>query len=147
METFEHEADPTAGSTSEGAAPSESSDTPESQDAPSSQSDQADSSSESSEAAGQGGSLLAGTSSELEPGVGGTGDHPAPAAMLDPSTGQLHQAGEPPSGGVAVGQAPAGDSTDLQSGDLSPEAQAALDNAPHEPEQVEIDRPDIGTPE
>lgn len=91
------------------------------------------------------GSILTGTSSELEHGVGGTGDHPAPAVMLD-GQGALHSAGEPPAGNVASGQAPAGDSFDLQSGDLSPEAKEALANAPHEHPQIQTDRPDIGTP-
>lgn len=88
---------------------------------------------------------LAGTGTEVEHGVGGGGEHPAPAAVVG-DDGQLHQAGEPPAGTVASGQAPAGDPFDLQSGDLSPEAQAALDAAPNEPEQAETDRPDLGTP-
>lgn len=87
---------------------------------------------------------LAGTSSELEPGVGGTGDHPAPAAMRDES-GDLHVAGEAPAGTAESNESPAGDSTDLQSGDVvDPEAREKL-NAETEPEQVETDRPDIGT--
>ncbi len=90
--------------------------------------------------------MFAGTGSEIENGVGGSADHPAPAAVLD-EHGVLHVAGEPPAGNIASGQSPVGDLTDLQSGDLSPEARAAMDNAPHEHPQVQIDRPDIGTPE
>jgi hypothetical protein len=86
---------------------------------------------------------LPGTGSEQQPGVGGTGDHPAPASIVG-EDGQLHQAGEPV--GVASSNAPEGDSTDLQSGDLSPEAEAERDRADPEPDQVEIDRPDLGTP-
>lgn len=74
------------------------------------------------------------------------GTHPAPAQVAD-AAGVLHQAGEPPNGLTALGQAPVGDSTDLTSGDLSPEAQEALDHAPSEPVQVEVEREDIGTPE
>jgi hypothetical protein len=89
---------------------------------------------------------LAGTGTELEPGVGGSGTHPAPAVVRT-DDGVLHQAGEPPAGTNAPMEAPVGDFGDRQSGDLSPEAEAELDAAPHEPEQVETDRVDIGTPE
>ncbi len=86
---------------------------------------------------------LPGTASEQAPGVGGTGDHPAPASMVD-ENGVLHVAGEPPN--AAAGQSPVGDSTDVQSGtDVDPEALAKLD-AVTEPVQAETDRPDIGTP-
>lgn len=83
-----------------------------------------------------------------EPGVGtgGTGDHPAPAVMTGPD-GELHVAGEPPAGNIAGTSSPFGDTSDLQSGDLSPEAEAARDAAPSEHEQIDTDRPDIGTPE
>lgn len=90
--------------------------------------------------------ILTGTGSELQPGVGGSGDHPAPAVVVDPADGTQHVAGEPPAGTVAGGQAPQGDSSDLQSGGdvTDPEALERL-NAVHEPEQIETDRPDIGT--
>lgn len=90
--------------------------------------------------------VLAGTSSEAEPGVGGTGDHPAPAVMVDPATGNLRQHGEPVD--TAGDQSPRGDSTDRPSGDVvtDPEARARL-NAGYEPEQVHTERQDIGTPE
>lgn len=88
--------------------------------------------------------LLAGTSSEQQPGVGGTGDHPAPASVVG-EDGELHVAGEPPAGTSAGTQTPAGDTTDLQSGDVTdPEAREKL-NAETEPEPIETDRPDIGT--
>lgn len=89
--------------------------------------------------------LLAGTTAEVAPGVGGTGDHPAPAAVLN-EDGSLHVAGEPPVGNIAPSQAPAGDSTDLPSGDVvtDPAAREKL-NAETEPEPIETDRPDIGT--
>lgn len=89
--------------------------------------------------------LLAGTSSEQQPGVGGTGDHPAPAAMRDES-GALHSAGRPPSGTVESEESPTGDATDLTDAGhaQSPEAREELDSV-HEPDQVETDRPDLGT--
>lgn len=93
-----------------------------------------------------GSGLVAGTGTELEPGTGGLGDHPAPAAMIGPD-GALHVAGEPPAGNIAGSSSPVGDTSDLASGDLSPEAKAARDAAPSEHQQVETNRPDIGTPE
>lgn len=89
-------------------------------------------------------SLLVGTSTELEHGTGGLGDHPAPAVMVD-SDGSLHVAGEAPAGNVAGSSTPVGDTSELQSGDLSPEAKARYDVVA-EPVQVATDRPDIGTP-
>lgn len=92
----------------------------------------------------EGEGLLAGTASERQPGVGGTGDHPAPAAMRDPETGRLRVAGEPETGaGTAV---PVGDSTDLQAGDVTDESARERLNAVTEPEQQETERPDLGTP-
>lgn len=61
--------------------------------------------------------LLAGTGEELAPGVGGAGEHPAPAAMRDPETGELRVAGQPPAGTAALSEAPAGDTSDVRSGD------------------------------
>lgn len=88
---------------------------------------------------------LVGTASEQAPGVGGTGDHPAPAAMVDPETGNVRVAGSPPD--VASGVAPASDTTDLQSGDVTDaEAREKL-NAETELEDVPTDRPDLGTPD
>jgi hypothetical protein len=88
---------------------------------------------------------LAGTASEQAPGVGGTGDHPAPAAVIRPEDGQLHVAGEPPAGTVAGTAVPAGDAPDLQAGEVTdPEARERL-NATKEPEQIETERPDLGT--
>lgn len=93
---------------------------------------------------GEEGGVLSGTASEQAPGVGGTGDHPAPAAMINPEDGSLHVAGEPPNGSIAGSVAPAGES-DLSDRDVSdPEALEKL-NAVQEPEQVETERPDIGT--
>jgi hypothetical protein len=90
------------------------------------------------------GGLLVGTSSEQAPGVGGVGDHPAPAAMRDPETGFIRQHGEPVN--TAGNQSPQGDATDEGSGDdfLSPEARANLTKQ-HEPDQADTERPDIGT--
>lgn len=103
-------------------------------------------SSESSESSDepQGEGLLAGTASEQAPGVGGLGDHPAPAAIVG-EDGQLHVAGEPPAGTIASGQAPVGDAADEQSGDVTDEEARERLNAVQEPEQIETDRPDIGT--
>ena len=85
---------------------------------------------------------LAGTESERAPGVGGLGDHPAPAAMLD-EDGVMRQHGETPS--TAAQQAPVGDGFEEQVGDVTdPEAQEKLD-AVVEPEPYEIKRPDLGT--
>lgn len=81
------------------------------------------------------------TTSELEPGVGGSADHPAPAVMAD-ENGVLRVAGEGPS--TAPWQVPTGDSFDLQSGDVSPEAKAKLDVV-SDPKPFPISRPDIGT--
>lgn len=91
------------------------------------------------------GGLLTGTASELQPGVGGLGDHPAPAVVKN-EDGTLHVAGEPPAGTSAGTQVPEGDSADLQSGDdvTDPEAREAL-NEVKEPDQIETERPDIGT--
>lgn len=78
-------------------------------------------------------------------GVGGTGDHPAPAAMRD-ETGKLRVAGESPNVSFAGTEAGADLGEDIASGALDPEAREKL-NAETEPEQVEVQRPDIGTPE
>jgi hypothetical protein len=89
-------------------------------------------------------SPLVGTSSELAPGVGGVGDHPAPAVMRDPATGFMRQHGEGPL--TAGDQSPIGDTVDRMAGDgLDPEAREKL-HAEHEPDQIDIDRSDIGTP-
>lgn len=108
---------------------------------------QADDSAESGdpEAADEREGILAGTGSELAPGVGGDGDHPAPAAVLG-DDGQLHVAGEPPAGTIAPSQAPVGDEPDVGSGDIvsDEEARERL-NAVTEPEPYETERPDLGT--
>lgn len=122
---------------------SESTDEAPSSEEPGSDS-QSESSSESSESTGEEGPLV-GTTTEQQPGVGGSGDHPAPAVMRDES-GAVHSAGAGPS--TAAETAPEGDSADAtdESHALSPEAAEEL-NQVHEPDQVETDRPDIGTPE
>lgn len=91
--------------------------------------------------------VLAGTGSELAPGVGGTGDHPAPAVMVDPATGFMRQHGESLIN-TAGNQAPIGDLSDTTSADnaLDPEARERLD-AVTEPDQAETNRPDLGTPD
>lgn len=89
---------------------------------------------------------LVGTTSELQPGTGVGGSHPAPAVMRDPD-GTVHSAGLPPAGNAAGEAAPVGDESDQasESGFLTPEAREELE-AVHEPEQVETERPDLGTP-
>lgn len=89
---------------------------------------------------------LAGTGSELESGTGGSGDHPAPAAMRD-EAGELHSAGQSPAGTDAGEESPAGDASDVQDAGhaLDPEAREELE-APNEPDQAETARPDLGTP-
>lgn len=87
--------------------------------------------------------ILTGTASEQAPGVGGLGDHPAPAAVRDPD-GSIHVAGEPPAGTIAGSVAP-DDLGETAGGDVTdPEAQerlnAVVDHAAHP-----TDRPDIGT--
>lgn len=89
--------------------------------------------------------LFAGTESEVETGVGGTADHPAPAAMRD-EAGGLHVAGEPPAGTVASGESPTGDQSDEQSGDVTDADARERLNAVCEPVQQPTARPDIGTP-
>lgn len=118
----------------------ESTGAPQSSAEPSSESSPA-SSSESSETEGP----LAGTTAEQEPGVGGTGDHPAPAVMRDPETGALHSAGEAPAGTAESGQPPASDTADLQAGDVTDEEARERLNAVIEPEPHPIERPDLGT--
>jgi len=89
--------------------------------------------------------VLAGTASEQAPGVGGTGDHPTPAAMVDPDDGGLHVAGEPPAGTSALSASPEGDTTDRQAGDVTdPQARARL-NAVVAPAPFHTKRPDLGT--
>lgn len=83
--------------------------------------------------------LLVGTASEQAPGVGGVGDHPAPAAMVDPESGRVRVAGEPPH--AASGVAPGEEEADAETDE---EAREKL-NAVQEPDQIETDRPDIGT--
>lgn len=88
---------------------------------------------------------LAGTGTELAAGTGGTGDHPAPAAMRN-DAGDLVQHGEWATPGL--GMAPTGDSSDQSAGDVSRETQARIaatvvDSADT---QQDTDRPDIGTP-
>lgn len=163
MESFDQErdeqaggegVDPTSERSSAATEGSSSESTPESRSDVSSRSDLTDESSEPSSGSSESSSetettgLLAGTGSETQPGVGGTGDHPAPAAVVDPETGELHSAGQPPAGNVASEQSPTGDLSDAtdESHALSDKARAAL-NEVHEPDQVETDRPDIGTPE
>jgi hypothetical protein len=91
----------------------------------------------------EGGGVLTGTATEQAPGVGGLGDHPAPAAMVD-ETGNVRVAGQPPH--AAAGVAPEGDTTDEQAGgDVTDEEAAEKLTAVQEPEQVETERPDIGT--
>jgi hypothetical protein len=87
---------------------------------------------------------LVGTTSEQESGVGGLGDHPAPAVMRDPETGAIRQHGEPVN--TAGNQVPIGDSSDEESGDgLNDDAREALTRE-QEPDQQDTDRVDIGTP-
>lgn len=89
--------------------------------------------------------VLVGTGTERAPGVGGLGDHPAPAAMRDPVRGGIHVAGEPPAGTIAGSSAPA-DSEDVQAGgDVTDEDARERLNAVTEPEPYETERPDIGT--
>lgn len=77
----------------------------------------------------------------------GASDHPAPATTRDPD-GRLHVAGEIPGGATFAGTEAGVDipSPEVGSGAMDDETRAKL-NAEHEPEQVETDRPDIGTPE
>lgn len=86
--------------------------------------------------------ILTGTGAEQAPGVGGAGEHPAPAVVRGPD-GSLHVAGEPPAGTVASGLA-GSELRDTPSGAADEEAREAL-NAEHEPDQIETDRPDLGT--
>lgn len=127
----------------EGVEPDPTGRSPESTEglSPSPSSDQADESSSESTPG-----PLAGTSSELEPGIGGSADHPAPAVMRDES-GALHSAGQSPAGTDAAEESPAGDTSDVQDAGhaLDPEVREELD-AVHEPDQAETARPDLGTP-
>lgn len=92
----------------------------------------------------EGGGVLIGTTTEQAPGVGGIGDHPAPAAMVDPESGQVRVAGQPPHAASSV--APEGGEVDVQAGgDVTDEEARGRLNAVQEPEQVETERPDIGT--
>lgn len=86
--------------------------------------------------------ILTGTAEELAPGVGGAGEHPAPAAVRNPD-GSLHVAGEPPVGNVASGLA-GSELEETPSGATDEGAREAL-NAEQEPEQIETERPDLGT--
>jgi hypothetical protein len=70
------------------------------------------------EAGLQSSGVLAGTSSERAAGVGGGGEHPAPAIMRDPETGALRQHGEAPSS--ATDSVPVGDSSDEESDGTDP---------------------------
>lgn len=79
---------------------------------------------------------------EAQVGTGSAGTHPAPAIMPG-EDGVLRQHGEGPTS--AGDSAPEGDSSDRSDVDVDQEAQAKL-NAEHEPDQVETDRPDLGTP-
>jgi hypothetical protein len=84
--------------------------------------------------------LLVGTGTERAPGTGGGGEHPAPAVMRDPNTGYLRQHGEALN--TAGDQAPLGDDADATvAEDSEGEPQGVV-----EPEQVDTDRIDIGTP-
>jgi hypothetical protein len=96
----------------------------------------------SEEAVGSPG-VLVGTTTEEAPGVGGIGDHPAPAAMVDPETGRVRVAGEPPHAAASV--APAEDADVQAGGDVTDDEARERLNAVQEPEQVETERPDIGT--
>lgn len=107
------------------------------------QDEEQSSSIESSEEVGTPG-VLVGTTAEQEPGVGGIGDHPAPAAMVDPETGEVRVAGQPPH--AASGVAPEGDAFDEQAGgDVTDEEAKEKLEAVQEPDQIETERPDIGT--
>lgn len=81
--------------------------------------------------------LLVGTGTERAPGTGGGGEHPAPAVMRDPNTGFMRQHGEALN--TAGDQAPIGDSSDASDAEREPQGVV-------EPEQVDTDRLDIGTP-
>jgi hypothetical protein len=86
--------------------------------------------------------LVAGTETETAPGVGGLGDHPAPAAMRD-ADGELRVHGETES--TAGWTSPAGDGFDLQVGEVTDESARERLDALAEPEPFAIERPDIGT--
>lgn len=89
---------------------------------------------------------LVGTPSELQPGTGSAGSHPAPALMIDDQTGFMRQHGEPVNGTAAGDQSPIGDPVDQTAGDgLSDEARLAV-RAHSEVEPVHTERPDLGTP-
>lgn len=84
--------------------------------------------------------LLVGTGTERAPGVGGGGEHPAPAVVRDPETGFVRQHGEALN--TAGDQAPYGDASDESDASAEREPQGVV-----EPDPVETDRIDIGTPE
>ena len=87
--------------------------------------------------------VLVGTTTEQAPGVGGIGDHPAPAAMVDPESGELRVAGQAPADTAALSAPP--DQEVEQPSDEEIEENRERLNAVTEPDPVQIERPDIGT--